>query len=164
VQNGTNVVSASHREVAHHVPKSDTTMSTVSPQSGSENVVKVGLALVIGNHVLLVRRHGDPWLILPGGKPFDSETDEQALLRESREELSCDIDLSTLSWLGEFTDDRAGDDGSVTVRLYAGSLTGTPKPSAEIEQLVWHSLDDISETSLAPSLRKQILPRLSRAH
>lgn len=133
-----------------------------SAYSDPSDVVKVGLALVKDGQVLLVRRHDDPWLILPGGKPIDDETDEETLARECREELSCSIDPRSLRWLGKFTDELVDDrDRRVTVRLYAASLLGKPTPSAEIEELAWHSLDNTSAEFLAPSLRRQILPRLA---
>lgn len=127
------------------------------------HVVKVGLALIRDRQLLLVRRHDDPWLILPGGKLIGDETDEQALDRECREELSCRIDRGSMRWLGEFTDELAEDHSRrVTVRLYSASLIGKPTPSSEIEELTWYSLDSISAAEpLAPSLRHQIIPRLA---
>jgi 8-oxo-dGTP diphosphatase len=126
------------------------------------DVVKVGLALVVDRRLLLVRRHNDPWLILPGGKPIANESDEETLARECREELSCAIDRDSVHWLGEFTDELVDDAmRQVVVRLYSAALVGKPTPSAEIEELSWHSLDGASSEHLAPSLRRQIIPRLA---
>jgi 8-oxo-dGTP diphosphatase len=133
-----------------------------SRDSAQTPVVKVGLALVRDRKVLLVQRQHDPWLILPGGKPVPDETDEEALERECREELSCSVDRNTISWLGEF-DDQLADDPSrqVKVRLYSASLIGKLVPSAEIAKLRWHSIDSVADPNLAPSLRRQIIPRLA---
>lgn len=133
-----------------------------SHESPSAPIVKVGLAFVRDRKVLLVQRWSDPWLILPGGKPEGDESDEETLDRECREELSCSIDPDTVSWLGEFKDQLADDPSQqVRVRLYSASLVGEPVPSAEISNLRWHSIDSVQEPALAPSLRRQIIPRLA---
>jgi 8-oxo-dGTP diphosphatase len=132
--------------------------------SDRETVTKVGLALIRNGHVLLVRRSGDPFLILPGGKPEAGESDVEALRREIEEELSCRLDESTLRHLGDYEDELVDDPRRmVTVRLYVGELCGTPRPSAEIGELVWHPIGDLDEQSLAPSLRNQILRDLARS-
>jgi 8-oxo-dGTP diphosphatase len=131
--------------------------------SDRKTVTKVGLALVRDDHVLLVRRSGDPFLILPGGKPERGESDVVALRREIEEELSCKLDESTLRHLGDYEDELVDDSRSrVNIRLYLGELSGTPQPSAEIGELVWHPIGDLDERSLAPSLRNQILGDLGR--
>jgi 8-oxo-dGTP diphosphatase len=141
--------------------------SSVFRQTGTMNrsstttVTKVGLALVRDGRVLLVRRHNDPWLILPGGKHQAGETDVQALERELREELSCQLVVSTARYLGEFVDELVDDAArSVRIRLYAGSVVGTPEPAAEIGEAIWHVLTDAVDETLAPSLRHQIVPAL----
>ena len=123
-----------------------------------DKVVKIGLVLVRDASVLLVRRTTSPILILPGGKPEGGETDEQALVREIREELRCHLDPASLEYLGEYEDELADDPSRrVLIRLYRGELEGRPQPSSEIGEIVWHSLADLDATELAPSLRHQIL-------
>jgi 8-oxo-dGTP diphosphatase len=130
--------------------------------SDRKPVTKIGLALIRNGHVLLVRRSGDPFLILPGGKPRAGESDIEALRREIEEELSCQLDESTLKHLGDYEDELVDDsERRVHVRLYVGELSGTPRPSAEIGELVWHPIGDLKEQSLAPSLRNQILGDLA---
>jgi len=132
--------------------------------SDRKTVTKVGLALIRDGHVLLVRRSGDPFLILPGGKPQVGESDTEALRREIEEELSCRLDESTLRHLGDYEDELVDDPQlRVNVRLYVGELRGTPRPSAEIGELVWHPIGDLDEQSLAPSLRNQILGDLAHS-
>ncbi len=131
--------------------------------SDGKPVTKIGLALIRNGHVLLVRRSGDPFLILPGGKPHAGESDIEALRREIEEELSCRLDELTLRHLGDYEDELVDDSQrKVNVRLYVGELSGTPRPSAEIGELVWHPIGDREERSLAPSLRNQILGDLAR--
>jgi 8-oxo-dGTP diphosphatase len=125
------------------------------------DVTKVGLALLRDGRLLLVRRHGDSALILPGGKPEAGETDMQALEREIHEELSCRIVRSSVRFVGDFVDELVDDpERTVRIRLYVGSVNGALRPAAEIHEVVWHPLADIDEKTLAPSLRQQILPSL----
>lgn len=123
-------------------------------------VRKVGLALVEGGRILLVRKRGSKTYILPGGKPEAGEDDVRALVRELDEELGCEIDLSSVIFLGSFSDRIADEDNAtVTVRLYSARLIGTPSPHAEIEEMMWvrPSHDDLP---LAPSLTNKIIPYL----
>ena len=63
--------------------------------ASQREIQKVGLALVEGDRILLVRKRGSRTYILPGGKPEAGEDDVKALVRELDEELGCQIDLGT---------------------------------------------------------------------
>jgi 8-oxo-dGTP diphosphatase len=125
-------------------------------------ITKIGLALINGNRVLLVKKRGSDFLILPGGKPEKNETDAQTLSRELDEELGCRLVSDQLTCLGTFSDAAAGMPGvKVTIRLYAGSVVGTPIPQAEIDSFVWWTPTEHDQSMLAPSLKNSILPFLS---
>lgn len=125
-------------------------------------IVKIGLAVCQGDRLLLVRKKGTTFYILPGGKPELGESDLTALNREIVEELGCGIDPGSIEQVGTFSDAAAGMPGTlVTVRLYRGTLVGTPRPMSEIDLLVWHGLDDGDADELAPSLRNSIIPFLT---
>lgn len=125
-------------------------------------ITKIGLAVMDGDRVLLVKKRGSNFLILPGGKPEKSETDAQALSRELQEELGCHLVSDQLTFLGTFSDEAAGMPGvNVTIRLYAGSVIGTPIPHAEIESIVWWTAAEQHHAVLAPSLKNSILPFLN---
>jgi 8-oxo-dGTP diphosphatase len=127
-------------------------------------ITKIGLAIMDGDRVLLVKKRGSDFLILPGGKPETSETDAQALSRELNEELGCRLDSDQLTYLGTFSDEAAGMPGvTVTIRLYAGSVVGIPVPHAEIESIVWWSAAERHQAVLAPSLKNSILPFLNHS-
>jgi 8-oxo-dGTP diphosphatase len=124
-------------------------------------ITKIGLAVIDGDRLLLVRKRGAEFYILPGGKPEGGETDAETLSRELEEELGCGVLSDRLTFLGIFTDTAAGMPGvKVTVRLYSGLLIGTPSPRAEIEQLLWWQRSNHRASCLAPSLRNSILPFL----
>jgi len=128
----------------------------------TREIVKIGLAIMDGDRVLLVKKRGLDFLILPGGKPEKSETDAQTLSRELEEELGCHLLSGQLTFLGTFSDEAAGVPGvNVTIRLYSGSVVGTPSPQAEIESIVWWTPTEHQQSVLAPSLKNSILPFLN---
>src|SRR5436309_14809203 len=125
----------------------------------AREITKIGLAVMDGDRLLLVRKRGSDFLILPGGKPERNETDAQTLSRELEEELGCRLVSDQLKFLGTFSDEAAGMPGvKVTIKLYAGALIGTPIARAEIESIVWWPRTGHQESTLAPILRNSILP------
>lgn len=128
-------------------------------------IVKIGLAVCEGDRLLLVRKKGTTFFILPGGKPEVGESDVTALRREIVEELGCGLDPESIEPIGTFSDAAAGMPGTlVTVRLYRGTLIGTPQPMSEIDLLVWFGMDGSDADELAPSLRNSIIPFLTSRH
>lgn len=133
-----------------------------NPDHIGREITKIGLAVVDGDRMLLVKKRGSDFLILPGGKPEKNETDAQTLSRELEEELGCRVVSDQLNFLGTFSDEAAGMPGvRVTIRLYAGFLVGTPIPQAEIESVVWWTPTEGERSVLAPSLKNSILPFLN---
>lgn len=127
-----------------------------------KHILKIGLAVLDGDGVLLVKKRSGPSYILPGGKPEAGESDEQTLVREIDEELGCGLEVASLSFIGSFTDVAADrPDLIVTVRVYTGLLVGIPSPRAEIEAIKAFRCED-DQAFLAPSLRNHILPFLAR--
>src|SRR5437867_1486385 len=128
---------------------------------GGAQITKIGLAVIDQDRLLLVRKRGSDFYILPGGKPESSETDTETLSREVEEELGCRIASDGLVFLGAFCDEAAGMPGvNVTIRLYAGALIGTPTPRSEIDEVLWWTRGKYQDPCLAPSLRNSILPFL----
>lgn len=50
----------------------------------AREITKIGLAIMDGDRVLLVKKRGSDFLILPGGKPEKNETDAQTLSEGTR--------------------------------------------------------------------------------
>ena len=127
----------------------------------AREILKVGLAVVEGRRLMLVRKRGLGPLILSGGKPEAGEDDAAALAREIREELGCGVVASNLSRVGDFTAPAAGQPGaSFTVRLYRGLPDGVPEPRAEIEGILWFDADASDPSTVAASIRGGILQAL----
>jgi len=129
--------------------------------SDHREILKVGLAVTHMDRLLVVRKKGGTSYILRGGKLEFGENDLQALTREIEEELGCQLNPSTIVFLGSFSDSAADMvNATVTVRLYAAQLVGEPSPRSEIENLRWFCPNSENSSSLAPSLQNHIVPFL----
>ena len=126
------------------------------------DIHKVGLlALREGRMLLCRKKRGQQFLILPGGKIEDHESDLECLHRELKEELG-NVTVTNIEFTGSYTDVAAHIDGpekTVHIQLYRAVIQGEPVASSEIGELVWFApTDDAGD--LAPSLRNQIVPDL----
>lgn len=83
-------------------------------------------------------RGKDTWYI-PGGKRDAGESDEQALIREVKEELNVDIDPESIVQYGVFEAQAHGKPEGTVVRMtcYRARYSGELTPSAEIELMDW---------------------------
>lgn len=83
-------------------------------------------------------RGKDIWYI-PGGKREPGENDEQALVREIKEELNVDIDPTTIVYYGTFEAQAHGKPEGTIVRMtcYQAKYRGQLTPSAEVELMDW---------------------------
>jgi 8-oxo-dGTP diphosphatase len=109
-------------------------------------VTVVGAAILDGGRLLAARRLEPPHLAggweLPGGKVEPGETDEQALVRECREELGVLVRLGR----------RVGDDWSMgevaTLRVWIASLVdGVPQPLQDHSELRWLEPDALYDVA-----------------
>lgn len=123
---------------------------------------KVALAVFKDKKMLQVRsaKHQDVFFTL-GGKPEAGESEIEALKREIKEEVGCDIEESSLNFLTEFEDVAHGKEEVVNIRMYEGNLIGEPKPSSEIAEIGWFdsnsnkkNLSVIAQRTIFPWLKK----------
>lgn len=99
--------------------------------------------------------------IIPGGK-LEKENDIDCLKNEIKEELSCDLDITSLKLIGEYTDTAAGRPSrEVTIRLYIGKIIGVPKPSTEIKFIHWIGKEGRVNPKVSPIIRNKIIPDLT---
>ena len=123
-------------------------------------IFKHGLAFIKDGKLLLVKKKSINQLLTPGGKPEGTESYEECLAREIKEELDSEIDQDSITYFGTF-EDVIADNGNDTVKIemYIGKIDGSPKPSREIEKIFW--VNSKTESSmLSPIIRRKILPAL----
>nr|WP_306438949.1 NUDIX domain-containing protein [Kocuria sediminis] len=121
--------------------------------------------------LLTVRKRGTDRFMLVGGKLDPGETPAEAAVRETAEEVGLALRPEQLRLLGEFEAPAANEAATwVRCTVFTAPLTGRPEPRAEIEELRWQPLDDVSfaalPADLAPLLREHVIPALlgSPAH
>jgi 8-oxo-dGTP diphosphatase len=104
---------------------------------------KLALILVRDRLQLVVRSHGKTAFFTPGGKREAGESDEVALCRECKEELTIDLVPSTIRPYGVFQAQAFGKPEGTMVRMtcYQANFKGTLTASEEIEELRWVSSD-----------------------
>ncbi|MDB5342000.1 MAG: hypothetical protein JWP89_377 [Schlesneria sp.] len=132
----------------------------------SHTITKIGLVVIRERRLLVVRKDGSPWYILPGGRPEPNENDTMTLEREITEELSARLDVTSVSFIGTFSDRAANEpDSIVEIRLYNGEIQGLLLPANEIVEYRWlDPADALLREQLAPSIANQILPYLLTAN
>lgn len=111
---------------------------------------KLAWVRVEGRRVLSARSRGKDVYFLPGGKREPGESDEEALIREVREELSVALNSDTLRPLHVFEAQAHGQPEGVVVRMtcFTGEYEGELRPAAEIEEVAWLSYADRPRVSL----------------
>lgn len=117
----------------------------------------IGAIITAGGRILLIRRGHEPeagrWS-LPGGRIEAGETDEQALVREVREETGLEVSPGPL--IGAV--DRPGPDGRVLViRDYAATVTGGSLAAGDdADDACWFSVRDLAGLLLTTGLEKAL--------
>lgn len=89
-----------------------------------------------GKVLITLSRGKDTWYI-PGGKREQGESDQQALIREVKEELDVDLQPETIKHYGTFEAQAHGKPEGTVVRMtcYTADFTGELKATSEIEKL-----------------------------
>ena len=124
-------------------------------------ITKIGLLIFNDEkQILLVKKKGLDFLILPGGKPEPMESDHVCLRREIKEEIGCEL-LDPIFYFDTFFDTPAGmsTDTQLKLMVFYGTVEGNPIPQAEIEEVVWWDIFNYNDSRLAASLRNQVLPK-----
>lgn len=125
-----------------------------------KEIHKIAAIAIEDNKFLMVRKTGkDIWTNL-GGKPEPGETEEEALIREIKEELNCES--TVIRKLGDFKAPAVFDDAIVKLSSYLVKLTGEPKISdPELEEFRFIGSDYDKEGLILPaSIKDQVIPFL----
>ncbi|EGR0543414.1 NUDIX domain-containing protein [Vibrio cholerae] len=120
---------------------------------------KLAWVLIQDGKLLVVRSKGKALFYLPGGKREAGESDEEALIREIKEELSVDLLPTSLKYMETFTAQADGkaEDVSVKLTCYFADFSGELLPAAEIEELKFIDGNDEAVCSVAALVALQWL-------
>ena len=111
--------------------------------------------------LLLVRKRGTRFFMLPGGKHEPGEDALTALQRELHEELELRLDTGALQPLGQFQAPAANEaDTWLQADIFRAALPHAVQAAAELEELRWLDTTLPLPDDLAPLLREQVLPAL----
>jgi 8-oxo-dGTP diphosphatase len=118
----------------------------VSPM---REIDKVGWLHIEGKRILGARSKGKEAYYVPGGKKEEGESDQGALIREIKEELSIDLVPETIEYVDAFKAQADGkSDGTIVkVTCYRAKFRGEITASAEIEEVTWIRHEDKDKCS-----------------
>jgi 8-oxo-dGTP pyrophosphatase MutT (NUDIX family) len=87
--------------------------------------------------LLSARSKNKKLFYIPGGKREKGESDEQALIREIKEEISVDLIPNSIKYAETFKAHADGKDNETIVKLtcYFADFQGVFSPDAEIEEI-----------------------------
>jgi len=125
-------------------------------------MIHVAAAIIIkNNQVLLAKRpsnkhQGGKWEF-PGGKLDGSETPLQALIRECREEIAIEVDLTTCQLFDTVEFDYG--DKQVALHFYSVSVFSGKPEGQEGQEVRWFDLSEITLLEF-PEANKGIVERL----
>jgi ADP-ribose pyrophosphatase YjhB (NUDIX family) len=115
---------------------------------------KLAYLYLRNNQVLVSLTRGkDKWYI-PGGKRESGESDQQALRREVKEELSVELRPDTIEYYGTFTAQAHDKPQGVMVQMacYFAEFKGELKPDNEIAALDFFSYQQKEQTGYVDQL------------
>lgn len=117
-------------------------------------ITVVGAAIVSDGRVLCARRgtgrHLDGYWEFPGGKVEDGESQRQALRREIREELRCEITVGPLLR----TSVQAYDFATISLSVFLCQLVEGSPTLTEHRTLLWLTPDEMRGLDWAPADRE----------
>ena len=115
---------------------------------------KLAWIFIRDKKILMTRSRGKDVYYVGGGKREAGESDEQAILREVREEFRVDLIPHTIRYLATFEAQAHGKLEGVAVRMtcYTGEYVGTLAPGAEIEELRWCTYSDREKVALVDKI------------
>lgn len=126
-----------------------------------DDIKKIGLALIRGNKLLILRNTGTDLFLMPGGRVEENEEPLETLEREIKEELGCNLVIESTRYLGDFKDWAANDPGrQVVIKLFKGEVDGIIKIGSEIEELRWYDPNIDKPEILSAIIKNKILPFL----
>jgi 8-oxo-dGTP diphosphatase len=119
-----------------------------------KEIDKLAWVCIKEKQLLVARSKGKETYYIPGGKREPGETDQAAVIREIKEELSVDLKPSTIKYLGTFTSqaDEKPEGMIVKITCYSADFLGEIQASAEIEEVKWFAYQEKEQCSSVTKL------------
>jgi len=110
-----------------------------------KEIDKIALIKIKNGQILSTKSKGKNKYYIPGGKRENDETDEQTLFREIQEELSVEIIMQSIEYVGTFKaqSDGAADGVIVKMTCYKADYIGILKENNEIGDYKWLNYKDL---------------------
>ena len=104
-----------------------------------KEIDKIAFIYLKDGKILSTLSKGKDTYYIPGGKREGNETDEEALIRECKEELTIDIKKDTIKYYGTFEAQAHGKAEGILVRMtcYTAEFDGVLTPDSEIQEIKW---------------------------
>ena len=114
-----------------------------------KKIDKIALIYIKDKKILSTLSKGKDTYYLPGGKREESESDEETLIRECKEELTIDINKNTIKYYGTFEAQAHGKAEGILVKMtcYTAEIDGKIQASSEIEEIKWLNYKNIDKIS-----------------
>jgi len=115
---------------------------------------KLAWLYIKDKRLLCARSKGKDTYYLPGGKREKGESDQEALIREIKEELSVDLAPATITYAKTFKAQAHGKPDGILVNItcYFAEFTGEIQAAAEIEEVIWLNYADKEKCSLVAQI------------
>ncbi|HIJ98617.1 TPA: NUDIX hydrolase [archaeon] len=119
------------------------------------NIIELSGCVIIANGKLLVlwkNEHGH--YELPGGKVKEGETLEEAAIRETKEEIGCDVEL--LKYAGYIDFSIKGKNcrsHNYLAKIKEGQTPRIMEPKS-FKDLIWLPIENYEEYTVAPNVKK----------
>lgn len=128
---------------AHSAETAPVALFSLCLAMAASYIDKLALILVRERKQLVARSRGKAAFFTPGGKREGAESDEDALVRECREELTIDIMRDTIKPYGVFEAQAHGKPEGTMVRMtcFTADFAGELQASEEVEELKWIASD-----------------------
>ena len=126
------------------------------------DIYKAGGILIRDRKILVTRSRGKQSFYAPGGKIEGGETAQQSLVRELKEEVSIEVEESSLTPFGVF-ESTVVDNSSLTIRMDVFLVTswkGEITASSEIEELAWVDSSIPEGMTVGSIFAHEVIPRL----
>ena len=111
---------------------------------------KLAWLYVRGGKLLAARSKNRALYYIPGGKRELGESDEQALVREVKEEISVNLIVDSIKYVATFEAQADGKEEGVIVKLtcYFAEFEGELNPNSEIEEIKFIDYKNRSDFSI----------------